>query len=94
MRRDDETLDEMLKGAFDGVRADEGLKSRTRDAVVARMRAQAAEQAERARTATSADERALVRLGRRPLRPRRSDPQRASCARCGALSHRWRHALR
>ena len=73
MRRDDETLDEMLKGAFDGVRADEGLKSRTRDAVVARMRAQAAEQAERARATTSADERARVsRPSAAPSAPQRS----------------------
>lgn len=73
MRRDDETLDEMLKGAFDGVRADEGLKSRTRDAVVARMRAQAAEQAERARAATSADERARApRPSAAPSVPQRS----------------------
>ncbi len=73
MRRDDETLGEMLKGAFDGVRADEGLKSRTRDAVVARMRAQAAEQAERARATTSADERARVsRPSAAPSAPQRS----------------------
>lgn len=38
MTRDDESIDRMLKEAFDDVRADDDLKRRTSDAVLAQMR--------------------------------------------------------